>query len=80
MIQERHGFSERRACRLVGQPRSTERRPDPPVPDEEERIRARLRTLARERPRYGYRPMTAFLRSSGRGVLRQPQAHPASVP
>jgi putative transposase len=65
MIQERHGFSERRACRLVGQPRSTQRRPTPPVPDEEERIRARLRSLARERPRYGYRRMTALLREEG---------------
>jgi putative transposase len=65
MIQERHGFSERRACRLVGQPRSTQRRSIPVVPDEEERIRARLRALARERPRYGYRRMTALLREEG---------------
>jgi putative transposase len=65
MIQERHGFSERRACRLVGQPRSTQRRPPPEVPDEEERIRARLRQLARERRRYGYRRMAAFLREEG---------------
>jgi hypothetical protein len=41
MIQDRHGFSERRACRLVGQPRATQRRPPPAVPDAEERIRAR---------------------------------------
>ena len=65
MIQDRHGFSERRACKLLGQPRSTQRRPPPPVPDEEERIRARLRTIARERPRYGYRRMTALLREEG---------------
>jgi putative transposase len=65
MIQERHGFSERRACRLVGQPRSTQRRPAPVPPDEEERIRARLRELARERPRYGYRRMTTLLREEG---------------
>jgi len=68
MIQERHGFSERRACKLVGQPRSTQRRPPPVVPDEEERIRARLRALARQRPRYGYRRMTALLREEGFGV------------
>ena len=44
MIQDRHGFSERRACRLLGQPRSTQRRPAPVVADEEKRIRARLAT------------------------------------
>ena len=65
MIQERHGFSERRACRLLGQPRSTQRRMPPPPPDEEERIRARLRALSRKRPRYGYRRLTALLREEG---------------
>jgi putative transposase len=61
MIQQRHGFSERRACRLLGQPRSTQRRPPPPVGDEEERMRARLRALARKRPRFGYRRLTVLL-------------------
>jgi putative transposase len=65
MIQERHGFSERRACRLVGQPRSTQRRRPPPVPDEDTRVRERLRHLARTRPRYGYRRLTALLREEG---------------
>ena len=65
MIQDKHGFSERRACNLLGQSRSTQRRPPPPVSDEEARIRARLRALARERPRYGYRRMTALLREEG---------------
>jgi putative transposase len=65
MIQETHGFSERRACRLLGQPRSTQRRTPPAVPDEEERIRARLRELARKRPRYGYRRLTVVLREEG---------------
>jgi transposase InsO family protein len=65
MIQDTHGFSERRACKLLGQPRSTQRRPPPVVPDAEEGLRARLRALARERPRYGYRRMTALLREEG---------------
>ena len=65
MIQERHGMSERRACALVNQPRATQRRV-PPVPgDVEQAIRERLRVLARERPRYGYRRMTAILRREG---------------
>jgi putative transposase len=33
--------------------------------DEEEAIRRRLRELARQRPRYGYRRMTALLREEG---------------
>jgi putative transposase len=65
MVQEVHGFSERRACRLLGQPRSTQRRPPPVVPDLEQRLRARLRELARQRPRYGHRRMTALLRQEG---------------
>jgi len=65
MIQERHGFSERRACRLVGQPRSTQRRPEPVPANEEVVIRQRLRELARQRPRFGYRRMTALLKEEG---------------
>ncbi len=34
-------------------------------PDEEQVLRARLRELARSRPRYGYRRMTALLRCEG---------------
>jgi putative transposase len=65
MVQEAHGFSERRACKLLGQSRSTQRRQPPAVPDLEQRIRARLRELARQRPRYGHRRMTALLRREG---------------
>jgi len=65
MVQEVHGFSERRACKLLGQPRSTQRRPPPVAPDLEQRLRARLRELARQRPRYGHRRMTALLRQEG---------------
>jgi putative transposase len=46
-------------------PRGTQRRRPPAVPDAEERIRARLRALARQRPRYGYRRLTARLRAEG---------------
>ena len=49
------GVSERRACRVVGQHRSTQRAPEPaPVPAEE-RLRAMLRTFSREHPRWGFR-------------------------
>lgn len=60
------GLSERRACRLVGQPRSTNRyvatRPD------DAELRERLRTLASERPRFGYRRLGVLLRREGRRV------------
>jgi putative transposase len=65
MLEERLQLSERRACRAIGQPRSTQRR-CPPVPaPEEERLRQRLRELAREHQRYGYRRMTTILRREG---------------
>ena len=34
-------------------------------PDEKQVLRTRLRELARARPRYGYRRMTALLRTEG---------------
>jgi putative transposase len=56
-------MSERRACQLVGVDRMTvryrSRRPDDP------RLRERLRALARERRRFGYRRLLIFLRREG---------------
>jgi len=65
MLMDRLAISERRACRAIGQPRTTQRRGTPVPPDEEQVLRARLRELARARPRYGYRRMTALLRGEG---------------
>ena len=56
--------SERRACRVLGQPRSTQRR-QPYVPDDEPRLVADMVALASEYGRYGYRRITALLRSDG---------------
>ena len=50
---------------MVGQSRTTQRRPAPTPGPAEERIRARLRDLARDHQRYGYRRMTAILRREG---------------
>ena len=56
-------MSERRACRVIGCDRMTvryrSRRPDDP------RLRERLRALARERRRFGYRRLLIFLRREG---------------
>ncbi len=65
MLMDRLSISERHACRAIGQPRTTQRRGTPVPPDEELVLRARLRELARARPRYGYRRMTALLRTEG---------------
>ena len=65
MLMDRLEISERRACRAIGQPRTTQRRGTPDPPAAEQVLRARLRELARARPRYGYRRMTALLRAEG---------------
>jgi len=51
MLQDRLCVSERRACRITGQHRSTQRR-EPRRGDREEALRARLRELSREHPRW----------------------------
>lgn len=65
MLVGSFAVSERRACRAIGQPRSTQRREAPVPGAEEEHLRARLRDLARAHPRYGYRRMTTILRREG---------------
>jgi putative transposase len=65
MLMDRLEISERRACRAIDHPRSTQRRPAPVPGNEEEQLRTRLRKLARAHPRYGYRRMTTILRREG---------------
>lgn len=58
------GVSERRACRVLGQHRATQR-PDPvPRPDEATRTAASVE-CATQYGRYGYRRITALLRQTG---------------
>ena len=52
------GVSERRACRVVGQHRSTQRKPRTPRLDED-RLTAAIIHLAERFGRYGYRRITA---------------------
>ena len=63
-VREKLGVSERRACRVLGQPRSTQRR-RPYVPDDEPRLVVQMIELARQYGRYGYRRITALLRHDG---------------
>ena len=56
--------SERRACRALSQPRSTQRH-HPRIRDDEEALRADIIALATRFGRYGYRRITALLRQLG---------------
>lgn len=61
------GVSERRACRVLRQPRTTHRYV-PRQADHEHVLTERIVELAREYGRYGYRRVTALLRMEGWGV------------
>lgn len=63
-VQEALGVSERRACRVIGQPRCTQRYRKRPL-DDEEQLRKRIVYLASRFGRYGYRRVTALLREEG---------------
>ena len=54
-IHERFGVSERRACAVVGQHRSTQRRPKAAPIRAEAELREHLRDFARCHPRLGWR-------------------------
>jgi transposase InsO family protein len=63
-LSRRHRVSQRRACQLVGQHRSTQRYEGQP-PDFELRLTKRMNELAAKHPRFGYRRIWALLRSEG---------------
>jgi putative transposase len=63
----KHSMSERRVCRLLKLPRSTKRY-EPRRRTDEAELRKRLRELAAERPRFGYRRLGALLAREGRDV------------
>jgi putative transposase len=55
-----HGYSERRACSLTRQHRSTQRKPS--IRDPRTEIRQRMHEIVRTRIRYGYRRVHVMLR------------------
>src|SRR3546814_791395 len=55
MLQDRFGVSERRACKVTGQHRSTQRLEPPVTPDDEAELREFLVRVAQGRPRGGWR-------------------------
>lgn len=70
MLCEQLGLSQRRACEIVGQHRSTQRHP-PGVADPDRELRARLRSFAQCHPRWGYRRAHAVLVREGQTANRK---------
>jgi len=63
-IEEQMNVSERRACKVVSQPRMTQRYKTK-QPDKDKALTAEINGLARRYKRYGYRMITAKLRQYG---------------
>jgi transposase InsO family protein len=66
-VQRELGVSERRACRVLGQPRGTQRYQKRELADEAQ-LKERVIYLASRFGRYGYRRITALLREEGWAV------------
>jgi putative transposase len=69
-LQERFGVSQRLACRIVGQHRSTQRH-QPIEPERDRVLRQQLRAFSRAHPRWGYRRAHAQLLHQGWVVNRK---------
>jgi transposase InsO family protein len=63
-LTDRIDLSERRACSITGQHRSTQRHEQHPD-DDEKRLVACLHELVRDHPRYRYRRIAVLLREDG---------------
>src|SRR2546421_7423625 len=70
MLRGRLGVSERWACRVVGQHRSTQRR-EPVRAGDDAALRAELRKFSADRPRWGYRRAHHRLREQGWEINRK---------
>jgi len=62
-VMSQYHYSERNACKLMSMDRTTYRYQ--PRPDHNLELREKLVTLARQKPRYGYRRLCALLERSG---------------
>ena len=69
-LQRMLGLSQRLACRIAGQHRSTQRH-QPVKPDRDRALRAELRQLSRAHPRWGYRRAHAQLQQQGWCINRK---------
>lgn len=66
-LQEAFPVSERRACRVLGFSRTTQKRKSPKRVKDQLLVE-RLRSLARQRPRFGYRRLHLLLSREGQAV------------
>jgi putative transposase len=66
-LQKQCDASQRQACRVAQQPRSTQRYV-PQVRTDEPALLRRMHELVRRYPRFGYRRIGAMLRAEGRGI------------
>jgi putative transposase len=71
MLIERLGLSERRACQVTGQHRSTQRHDRRRGGERDDALRERLRKLSAEHPRWGYRLAWGAVREEGWAVNRK---------
>ncbi len=69
-LRDRHHVSERRACRVVGQPRNTQRYAAKRK-DDEATIVKQMHELVKRHPRFGYRRVHALLRRVGFKINRK---------
>ena len=63
-VQQKINVSERRACQVLGQARSTQRY-EPQESDDEKDLITRIHELVRDHPRFGYRRIARLLRVEG---------------
>lgn len=66
-LQEKFDVSQRRACRVLDQPRSSQRFEGKPK-DEDKRLTKQILQFVRERPRWGYRRICQLLRRDGETI------------
>jgi len=66
-VKQRTVVSERRACKVISQPRMTQRYKTK-QPDRDKALTRQINELAKRHKRYGYRMITAKLRQSGWNV------------
>lgn len=67
-VTDCHGYSERRACSLTGQNRSTQRKPS--TRDPRLAVRQRMHEIVQTRIRYGYRRVYILLKRDGWSIGR----------
>ena len=77
-LGEEFGVSERRACKVIDQSRSTQRLPVPSPDAAEEEIRAFLRDFAMKHPRWGWRRGHDALREAGWHLNHKSEVDPIS--